>query len=60
MSSDQNTGWLVDIGGYTAQLYGHYNKPWNKDPYKAISIMERQPRALNAAQVGVSKWEPIL
>ena len=27
MSSDQNTGWLVDIGGYTAQLYGHYNKP---------------------------------
>ena len=27
MSSVQNPGWLFDIGDYTTQLYGDYNKP---------------------------------
>ena len=37
LSSVQNPGWLVDIGDYTTQLYGDYNKPY-KDPYKPIRI----------------------
>ena len=28
MSSVQNPGWLFDIGDYTTQLYGDYNKPF--------------------------------
>ena len=27
MSSVENPGWLFDIGDYTTQLYGDYNKP---------------------------------
>ena len=27
MSNDKNLGWLFDIGDYTTQLYGDYNKP---------------------------------
>ena len=27
LSSVQNPGWLFDIGDYTTQLYGDYNKP---------------------------------
>ena len=27
MSSVENSGWLLDIGDYTTQLYGDYNKP---------------------------------
>ena len=29
----KNLGWLFLIGDYTTQLYGDYNKPWNKDAY---------------------------
>ena len=27
VSNDKNPGWLFDIGDYTTQLYGDYNKP---------------------------------
>ena len=27
LSSVENPGWLFDIGDYTTQLYGDYNKP---------------------------------
>ena len=27
VSSVENPGWLFDIGDYTTQLYGDYNKP---------------------------------
>ncbi len=27
LSSVENPGWLFDIGDYTTQLYGEYNKP---------------------------------
>ena len=33
LSSVENHGWLFDIGDYTPQLYGDYNKLINKDPY---------------------------
>ena len=33
LSSDQNPGWLGDIGDYTAQLYGDYFIHLYKDPY---------------------------
>ncbi len=27
VSSVENPGWLFDLGDYTTQLYGDYNKP---------------------------------
>ena len=27
LSNEKDLGWLFDIGDYTAQLYGDYNKP---------------------------------
>ena len=27
MSHEKSPGWLLDIGDYTTQLYGDYNRP---------------------------------
>ena len=58
LSSVQNLGWLLYIEDDTTHLYilyGYYFISRYMDPYEPISIMECQPRALNAAQLTMTQ-----
>ncbi len=55
-ANEKNTGCLGHLGDYTAQLYGDYNKPINKDPYEPISILESTPWKTSEHPLKINGW----
>ena len=50
MSSVENPGWLFDIGDYTTQLYGDYNKPIEG------SLLTNQYNGISTGFSSLLKW----